>query len=97
MDEKDFLISINVIIADRPYPIKIKRSEEDKVRSAAKIINDKVRDFQLNYEGKDKQDFLAMVSLQVVLDASQNHISNIDPTLIIKLEEIETILSNALQ
>lgn len=97
MDEKDFLISINVIIADRPYPIKIKRSEEDKVRSAAKIINDKVRDFQLNYEGKDKQDFLAMVSLQVVLDASQHHISNIDPTLIVKLEEMDTILSNSLQ
>lgn len=97
MDEKDYMISVNIIIADRPYPVKIKRSEEEKVRAAAKLINDKVRDFQLNYEGKDKQDFLAMVSLQVVLDAAQQQDAKIDPTILHKLDEIDYALSNALQ
>ena len=97
MEEKDYLISLNIIIADRPYPVKIKRSEEDKVRSAAKIINDKVRDFQLNYEGKDKQDFLAMVALQVVLDSYQNQSQDTyDSTLSSKLEEIDNLLSSTL-
>lgn len=96
MEEKDYLISVNIIIADRPYPVKIKRSEEEKVRSAAKLINDRVKDFQLNYEGKDKQDFLAMVSLQVVLDSIQNQVASFDPKIIHKLDEIDTILSTTL-
>jgi cell division protein ZapA (FtsZ GTPase activity inhibitor) len=93
MEEKDYLITVNIIIADRPYPVKIKRSEEEKVRSAAKLINDRVKDFQLNYEGKDKQDFLAMVSLQVVLDSIQNQATALDPNIIHTLDEIDTLLS----
>lgn len=96
MEEKDYLISVNIIIADRPYPVKIKRSEEEKVRSAAKLINDRVKDFQLNYEGKDKQDFLAMVSLQVVLDSIQNQAAALDPNIIHTLDEIDTLLSTTL-
>lgn len=96
MEEKDYLITVNIIIADRPYPVKIKRSEEEKVRSAAKLINDRVKDFQLNYEGKDKQDFLAMVSLQVVLDSIQNQAAALDPNIIHTLDEIDTLLSTTL-
>ena len=57
------IISINVIIADRPYPLKIKKSEEEDVRNAAKEINDKVKQFQQMYVAKDKQDYLAMSAL----------------------------------
>lgn len=57
------IININVIIADRPYPLKIKKSEEEDVRNAAKDINDKVKQFQQMYAAKDKQDYLAMSAL----------------------------------
>jgi cell division protein ZapA (FtsZ GTPase activity inhibitor) len=64
MDEQ---LSIKVTIADRSYPMKIKRSDEEKIRKAAKVINERIVKYQQNYSGKDQQDLLAMSSLQFVM------------------------------
>ncbi len=61
--ENEEMININVIVADRPYPLKIKKSEEENVRKAAKEINEKVKNYQQIYAAKDKQDYLAMTAL----------------------------------
>jgi cell division protein ZapA len=63
MDEK---LSIRVNIIDRYYPLKIERSDEEKIRKAGKIINDKVLQYKQKYADKDVQDFLAMAALQYV-------------------------------
>jgi len=63
------IININVIIADRPYPLKIKKSEEEGVRKAAKEINEKVKQFQQIYAAKDKQDYLAMSALMYAVQS----------------------------
>ena len=57
------LININLLIAGRSYPLKIKPSEEEIVRRAAKRVNEKVQEFQEQYAAKDKQDYLAMCAL----------------------------------
>jgi len=57
-------LSIKVTIANRVYPLSIKVSEEENIRKAAKMINEMVKDFELNYAVKDKQDLLAMCALQ---------------------------------
>jgi cell division protein ZapA (FtsZ GTPase activity inhibitor) len=59
--------SINVTIADRRYPMRINRSEEEKIRKAAKIINERILQYQQRYSGKDNQDCLAMSALQFVI------------------------------
>ncbi|TKG94375.1 cell division protein ZapA [Puteibacter caeruleilacunae] len=64
MDEK---LSINVKIADRQYPLKINRIEEERIRKAAKIISDKVVQYKQKYKTNDVQDFLAMTALQFVV------------------------------
>jgi cell division protein ZapA len=56
--------TINVGICDRNYPIKINRNDEEKIRKAAKKINDTVAQYKQLYNSKDGQDFLAMVALQ---------------------------------
>ena len=63
MEEK---LSIRVNIADRYYPLKIERDDEEKIRRAAKMINDKVFQYKTRYTDKDIQDFLAMAALQFV-------------------------------
>ncbi|MBE9480359.1 MAG: cell division protein ZapA [Bacteroidetes bacterium] len=60
MDE----LTISVTIADRPYRLTIKKEEEETIRKAAKFINEKIKDYSENYAFNDKQDLLAMVSLQ---------------------------------
>ena len=63
MDDK---LSIKVNVADRYYPLKIERKDEEKIRKAARMINEKVLQYKQRYLDKDVQDFLAMAALQFV-------------------------------
>jgi len=63
MDDK---LSIRVNLVDRYYPLKIDRKDEEKIREAGKIINEKVLQYKQKYSDKDVQDFLAMAALQYV-------------------------------
>ncbi len=62
------LLNISVSIADRPYRLKINKDEEAQVRSAAKMLNDKISEYQNSYHANDKQDYLAMAALLVTTD-----------------------------
>ncbi len=62
----DDKLSIRVNVADRFYPLKIDRAEEERIRKAAKMINDKVLQYKQHYSDKDPQDFLGMAALQFV-------------------------------
>ena len=64
MDEK---LSIRINIADRYYPLKIDRNDEEKIRKAARTINEKVLQYKQKYADKDTQDFLAMAALQFMI------------------------------
>jgi cell division protein ZapA len=72
-------ISIKINIADRVYPLRVESAEEEVIRHAAKLINEKVKELQENYTVRDKQDLLSMCVLQFatrMLNAerqSQNH------------------------
>lgn len=63
MDDK---LSIKVNLVDRYYPLKIDSKDEEKIREAGKIINEKVLQYKQRYSDKDTQDFLAMAALQYV-------------------------------
>jgi cell division protein ZapA len=62
------MLSIKVQIAERFYPLKIKRQDEEKIRKAARLINDKVLQYKQRYTDKDAQDFMAMSALQFVIN-----------------------------
>ena len=93
-DEK---LTIRVNIADRYYPLTIKKLEEEKVRKSAKLINDTVLQYKKLYVDKDEQDFLAMALLQYVtklieLEAKQNI-----ATFVKQIKEIDHDLEDYLQ
>ncbi len=92
-------ININVIIADRPYRLKINPAEEEKVRKAAKEVNDKVKSFQSTYEAKDKQDYLAMAALLFAVEAQQVKPSSGggDEQLHARLSELDEMLAEFLK
>ena len=62
------MLSIKVQIAERFYPLKIKRQDEEKIRKASKLINDKVLQYKQRYTDKDTQAFMAMAALQFVIN-----------------------------
>lgn len=61
----DSTLKIKVNIANRAYPLTIKREEEEKIRLAVKQIDDAVKRFEERYAVQDKQDVLAMCALQL--------------------------------
>jgi cell division protein ZapA (FtsZ GTPase activity inhibitor) len=91
-------LSIKVNVADRFYPLKIDKSDEEKIRKAAKMINDKVLQYKKKYTDKDIQDFLAMASLQFViklLEADEKPNDNLDVNMITELiDNIDEFLNN---
>lgn len=58
-------LSIKVNIANRSYPLTVQADEEEMVRRAAKLINDKLKDLQQLFAVKDMQDMLSMISLEI--------------------------------
>jgi cell division protein ZapA (FtsZ GTPase activity inhibitor) len=93
MDEK---LAIKVQIAERFYPLKIERREEEKIRKAAKLINDRLLQYKQRYTDKDAQDFLAMAALQFVIQLldceSKVNIVSLEQDLKALNEELDLIL-----
>jgi hypothetical protein len=57
------LMTINVVIGDRTYRIKIELRDEEVVRKTLKTINDKILEYKTQFAGRDMQDYIAMVLL----------------------------------
>ncbi len=91
-------LSINISIADRPYKLSVKRSDEEAVREAARIINDRIKDYARAYAYNDKQDLLAMAALQYTVAAVrfEKEVAYRDNNLETKLTEIDAILTTHL-
>jgi len=92
-------LSIKVSIAGRIYPLTIERSEEENVRKAVKTINDKVNEFEKNFNIKDRQDLLAMSSIFFASQATEihHHNSKEEKGILERLEKIEKVVSAELK
>ena len=90
------MLSIKVQIAERFYPLKIKQQDEEKIRKAANLINDKVLQYQQRYTDKDAQDFMAMAALQFVINLldceQQQNVVSLEKELGILSSELDELL-----
>jgi cell division protein ZapA len=59
-------LSIKVSIANRIYPMNVDAKEEEAVRDAVQLIEERTKEFEEKYAVRDKQDVLAMCLLQFV-------------------------------
>lgn len=99
MSEENGLLNVNVVICDRSYRLKVKPEEEDAVRKAAKHIIEKVKVFQEQYVGKEKQDYLAMCALMFAIENLnlENKQTSNGSNLQTELELINTQILKAIQ
>jgi len=91
-------ISIKVNIGDRQYPLRIDTEEEEKVRRAAKIINEKLGFYLSNFSVKDKQDALAMAALEFATDSmsATSKVSDLEGFAQNKIKEIEDLIDRTI-
>ena len=89
-------ISIKINIADRVYPLRVDTEEEEVIRYAAKLINEKIKELQDNYAVRDKQDLLSMCVLQYAtgMIKAEKNAQNQDSGLESAVHELDSLLTN---
>ncbi len=90
MDE----LSIKVNIADRYYPLSVTAQQEEQVRKASKLINDKLKAIEQQFSVKDKQDMLSMCALELATELIKLNSASLieDKGLSAELMEIQNLL-----
>ena len=72
-------LSIKIKIGDREYPMKVKVEDEARIRRAGKLINDKLKKYREEFGLDDRQDLLAMVAFDCMVETMElNEISSED-------------------
>ena len=91
-------LKINISIANRIYPLTIDREEEEAFRAAAVTIDKIIKKYEENYAVRDKQDLLAMASLQfaVRLSSLESSAVSVDKEVAEKLDELNKLLSDTI-
>jgi cell division protein ZapA len=89
------LMSITVWLAGRSYRLRIKPEEEEPVRKAVKLADEKVNEMRVAYAGKDDQDFMAMCLLTYATDTAIEAMNN--PLLQDELNKLSKKIDKALE
>ena len=89
-------ISIKINIADRVYPLKLNMEEEEIIRRAAKLINDRIKEYQENYAVRDKQDLLSMAVLHYATSSlkAEKKVAVEDTDVADKVYQLDHMLSD---
>ncbi len=90
MSEEEISIKIN--ICDRFYPLRINATEEESVRRAGKLINERARYYIENFSVQDKQDALAMVALEFSSELDSSGTGSDLDKVEQRLQDIEDLL-----
>jgi len=61
-------LAIKIRIAEREYPMRVKEEEEERIRVVGKILNERLRFFKDQFGIQDKQDLLAMVAFETMVE-----------------------------
>jgi len=91
-------LSIKIKISDREYPMKVYPEDEERIRKAGKIVNEKIRIYREKFGIDDKQDLLAMVAFDFVVDKMEveGQAVSTDETVLEKLKSLNQDLSKVL-
>ena len=94
MDE----LSIKIKIADREYPMKVKGHEEERVRAAGKLINEKLKSYREQFGLDDKQDLLAMTAFDCLVEklAAEESDHAVDQSVVDKVTHLNQLVSQAI-
>jgi len=91
-------LSIKVKIADREYPMKVDAKDEENIRKAGKLINERLRSYRERFGIDDKQDLLAMVAFDSTVERLkvEGETHHMDDTIEHKIEKLNQLISEAL-
>lgn len=91
-------LSIKIRIADREYPMKVKRTDEERVRTAGRLINEKLKSYREQFGIDDKQDLIAMVAFDCLVDkmAIEETHQVVDQAIFEKVKQLNHLVSQSI-
>lgn len=91
-------LSIKIKIGNREYPMRVNADEEARIRKASKLINDKIKAYKEQFGIDDKQDLLAMVAFDCLIEKmrSEENQGSFDVTIAEKVGYLNNLLSQAM-
>ncbi len=91
-------IQIEVTIAEKPYSLQIKASDEPIMKEIVQEVNEKVQQMQNTYPSRDKQDWLALalLSFAAELHDARKHL-NQPKDLSRRLEKLHHLVDHLMQ
>ena len=84
-------LAVNIKICDRVYPMKVQATDEARVRAASKLVNEQVKSYSEQFGIHDKQDLLAMVAFDCLIDTLKAQDETTAPTKGLT-EEVNTLI-----
>ncbi|AHJ96231.1 MULTISPECIES: cell division protein ZapA [Hymenobacter] len=88
-------LSIKIRVADRDYPMRVSPEDEERLRLAGRLLNERLKEFREQYGIQDKQDLLAMIALSTMADRLKvsKEKDGTDAALTERLARLDTLLS----
>ena len=92
-------LSIKIKISDREYPMKVDSDEEERVRLAGKEINERLKTYRKEFGIDDKQDLLAMVAFDCLVDKmrAKESMQDVDEAVEEKVTYLNKLVTQSLQ
>lgn len=90
--------SIKVNIMSRSYPLLVKPEEEESVRNAAKLINEKIKLYRERFSVNEDLDLVVMCCLELAADNinQNNRLNNLQAKADTEISEISNALNQAI-
>lgn len=68
MTDNSEYIPVTLWLAERSYRIRARKEDEEAIRLAAKLADEKIMELRTAFAGRDDQDFVAMCLLMYATD-----------------------------
>ena len=78
--------------------MKVKRTDEERVRTAGKLINEKLKSYRDQFGLEDKQDLLAMTAFDSLVEklAAEESDHAIDQSVVDKVTHLNQLVSQVI-
>lgn len=91
-------LSIKIKIGNRDYPMRVKAEDEERIRKAGKLLNEKIKHYQNQFGIDDSQDLLSMVAFDFVVEKLKREDSSevADDFALRELTKLNQLISNTI-
>jgi len=91
-------LSIKIKIGNREYPMQVEVEDEERIRRAGKLLNEKIKNYQSQFGIDDSQDLLAMTAFDCLVEKLKGEESSemADDFSLREITKLNQLISNSI-